>query len=375
MSTLASHLNALVPDKWRNDHPFSADLKTCNDEIFASSSAEATSRALEEWLAKNQPCLFGRIAAKRDLLSFCILTEADIRRGDDAVRDAVQEGRRRWTADTFRGRKSGFIILLQSERVALAAPDQALLALAQGLASLYLLEDVRPNAIYSEEAFLEAPGDPPRAWKWSAGVNFFGAQGDGRWWQDHRIPGGIGFSVNSVGHMVKSGILARAMADMSTKLEIEGPDGVPAIVDSLPKALEMAMRTIALATPTPWGRATELVPNSGDSSLPACPTKLPGFLSGSNHCVYRGWYHTDETLPAEYFSTSPAKPETASARSLDFTYLFHDNVDNPDHERMGKGIRIRAEGEQDDASLKRSRVDEIEIEVRTSDRLRDALGR
>jgi hypothetical protein len=76
--------------------------------------------------------------------------------------------------------------------------------LALRLCSLYLLEEVAPDRIFLDEIWLEKPGRDATTWRWHAGVNSFRAQGDGRWWQDHLMPGGIAFSVNSVGHMVKS---------------------------------------------------------------------------------------------------------------------------------------------------------------------------
>lgn len=64
-------------------------------------------------------------------------------------------------------------------------------ALAQQLCSLYLLNEVDVDRIYHEEIFLEQPGADCRMWQWMAGVNYFCTNGDGRWWQDHRIPGGL----------------------------------------------------------------------------------------------------------------------------------------------------------------------------------------
>jgi hypothetical protein len=72
-----------------------------------------------------------------------------------------------------------------------------------------------------EQIYLQKPDARMTTWKWFAGVNYFCAQGDKRWWQDHRIPGGMAFSVNSVGHLVKSGMIAKAMN------ELDGLTGAP----------------------------------------------------------------------------------------------------------------------------------------------------
>jgi hypothetical protein len=34
-------------------------------------------------------------------------------------------------------------------------------------------------------------------------VDFFACAGDGRWWHDHRFPGGIAYTANSTGHMMR----------------------------------------------------------------------------------------------------------------------------------------------------------------------------
>src|SRR6266498_3609476 len=86
------------------------------------------------------------------------------------------------------------------------------------LCSLYLLQDIVPDQIFHDELWLEKPGRDGTTWQWLAGVNYFCAQGDKRWWEDHRIPGGMAFSVNSVGHMVKSGILAKGMLALEAAL-------------------------------------------------------------------------------------------------------------------------------------------------------------
>src|SRR2546423_14958970 len=74
-----------------------------------------------------------------------------------------------------------------------------------------------------EQIYLQKPGTRLTTWKWLAGVNYFCAQGDRRWWQDHRIPGGMAFSVNSGGHLVKSGIIGHAMKELHRL--IDAPQG------------------------------------------------------------------------------------------------------------------------------------------------------
>src|SRR5207237_873729 len=133
------------------------------------------------------------------------------------------------------------------------APDNTTLAIAKHFASLYLEQDVEPDRVYLEDIFLEKPGTRRTTWEYRAGVNYFCAQGDRRWWQDHRIPGGMALSINSVGHLVRSARLATALKALDDVGGSREHDAVPAI-DTLDDALTVAMRTIRGAGDTPWGK-------------------------------------------------------------------------------------------------------------------------
>lgn len=55
-----------------------------------------------------------------------------------------------------------------------------------------------------------------------------------------------------------------------------------------------------------------------------------------------GYYHTDITIPSEYFRPEVERPVEIEGGRLDFTYLFDDTLDNAAHRQMGRGIRVRA---------------------------------
>jgi hypothetical protein len=223
MSTLTELYKRLERDKWRDKAPFSPELANVHRTILRDGATdEELSTSLREWLQRYQPCLFGRIAAKLNLLTFCFLRESDIEKSEAHVRDTIQQARSVWTREAYEGRKSGFVILLISERLALSEPSVALKEFAQRLRSLYLLCPVEPGQIYTDEIFLERPGPTRVTWKWNVGVNYFAANADGRWWRDHRIPGGVGFSMNSAGPMVKSGLIAAQLSHLSGL--VGGPD-------------------------------------------------------------------------------------------------------------------------------------------------------
>jgi hypothetical protein len=372
--SLAALIAGLQHDDWRAREGFSDDIAAANEELFKCTSDPARAEVLQRWLQKHQPCLFGRLAARHDLLSFCILTEGDYSRGDQHVRAKIQAARLQWTESGFRGKKSGFIIAAVSPELATCKPGPVAQQIAERLCALYLERDIPIDTILHDDIYLERPGEPRRTWAWKVGINYFASSGDKRWWHDHRIPGGIAFSMNSVGHMVKSGLLAKATQAADELLGDPGEGDYFSVVDSLGKALDLAMRTIHLAAKTPHGQATRLLELPAEpSTLPSCPIPLPGILTGKNHCAYAGYYHTDYTMPSCYFIEDVARPAGLSEHSLDFTYLFHNDAENPEHISMGIGRRIRS-GESQSVPLKNATGTPLDLAITDSPLLLAALG-
>jgi len=340
MASLRELADRLTLDEWRQRNKFSDDVAGTQRALFASDDAGERAAHLNDWLSKNQPCLFGKIAAKHGLMRYCILTEADLA-DDRHVQERIQAARSRWWGDAFDGQASGFVIALVSERVALSVPDANVLALARRICELYLLQDIEADRIYTDSIYLEKPGSGRRTWKWGVGANYFAAHADGRWWRDHRIPGGLALSMNSVGHMVKAGVINRAMSELDKDLGGTVEEWGVGHVDSLSKALLLAMRTIANAADTPSGKATRLFDLADVAADLPCPVELPPGLKGKNHCEYQGFYDTDVTLPSEYFRPEAERPATLPEHRLDFTYLFHSDVQNADFAQLGEGTVIR----------------------------------
>ena len=373
MSQSIAHLLAkLTPDPWRASNAFSADIAEANKRIFeAGTASDVICGVLGEWLGgRHQPCLIGRIAARRNLISYCVLTEQDLEQDDEAISAKIQNARTQWTRDGFVGKKSGFVILAASPTLAFATPDQNLKALAQRLCSLYLQQEVEADRICQDDIFLEKQGDERSTWKWLAGVNYFCANGDGRWWQDHRIPGGLAFSVNSIGHLAKSGALAQEAMNAWVPIDGVPPDSsVATPVNSLNKALEFAMRTILMASDTVSGKATELIPLSDISpARGTCPVGLSSFLSGKDFRSYQSYYNTDFTIPSEYFLPDIIRPSHCRDWKMDLSYLFDASLDNPDYIAMGTGRRIRG------TSKRIGRIRPTSQLIETSERLVRALS-
>ena len=346
---IARQFDLLREDPWRSDVGFSSDVAEVLEITQNPSASDDTIiRSLDSWIAKNQPCLFGRVAAKKGLLHYCVLRKEDLLTSDEAVGRKIQSARLSWKRRAIVGEASGFIIAVISRRLTLAVPDSIVLAIAKRLCSLYLLEEIDTNRIYVDRLHLELPDRNRTIWEWLVGANYFSAQGDQRWWQDHRFPAGMAFSMNSVGHMVRAGRLSLAIRDFATAMGTSSDEFASPKLDSLEKALEFAMRTISLASLGPSGPATELVQLPSDlSTYPPCPVNLPSALAGKNYCEYSGKYHTDITIPSEYFRADVLRPFDLPAHELDFTYLFDRSVDNPDFYRMGYGLQVRVTGTPD----------------------------
>lgn len=367
---VAELLAKLNPDPWRAATDFGPELADANRRMFAAGEdRDAIRSALSSWLQKHQPCVFGKLAARFDLVSYCILTEGDLRKGDVAIRNQIKAARQEWTRQGFSGSKSGFVILAVSPALATATPDQTLLELAQRLGFLYLQHELAVDKVYHDAIWLQKPGVEGMTWQWLAGVNYFCANADGRWWQDHRIPGGLAFSVNSVGHLAKAGAIANAMNALDQVLGVPNESATPTKVDSLGKALEFAMRTIDKASRAVSGKAMQLMPlPQGALPSPKCPVQLPADLADKDFRCYRGYYHTDITLPSEYFLPDIQRPSHCKPQTLDFSYLFDDDLENPDYWTMGAGRRTRGD------SPKRSRFEPMSLLIADCERLVQVLN-
>jgi hypothetical protein len=331
----------LSRDPWRELNPFSTDVQECNQTLFDPALSRADKAvALNSWLSDSQPCLFGRHAAKNDWLTFCLLNEADLLRGDAHVQSVIQAQRERWKIDARLGKKHGFIILVVSEAIANAKPSPALFTICQRLCQLYLSRFESEIPLLDEVALsinLENEGTETRLWK--VGVNWFGAQADQRWWHDHRIPGGVGLSMNSVGHMARR-LAEEALRDpkyvgLGNSIERQQLVGW---------ALPVAMRTILKASEGQLA-GTRLKQREA-TQLPEGITEeqrnkaLGRALCPFSEDEYFGWYDTDATILPEYFDTTPKCPRETEI-VLPFTYLHRGS--DLDYLTMGLGEIIQRE--------------------------------
>jgi hypothetical protein len=344
ISDLIAQLS-LDPDAWRSENPFSQDMRKCHAVLFDARRTRAEkATALSQWLSEFQPCLFGRMEAKQSRLEICLLTDNDLQRSDDFIRTKIQRDRLNWRRLATAGQSHGFLIVAVSETIALARPSKTLLDLAARLCQFYVGAD-EPDRIHLDELDLEIRTLNKTEWRrWSVGVNYFSAQGDGRWWRDHRMPGGIAFSMNSVGHMARARV--EQELDRNPKL-LDRYAEVPR-----EKLVYWALRTAMKTVGPPEegnGRGTWLVERGSfpeDAEPPGYEERRRYFddLAAFSENRYRGLYHTDETIPSAYFDEGLWRREDLAVRDdLYFTYLHC--RDDEDYLSMGLGSELeRAAG-------------------------------
>jgi|GEM_PF-1318754 len=327
MTSTAELFDRLSGDARRISHPFSDDLLQANALLHnTAATEEEKAECARLWCQHKQPCQFGRVAGSQGRIHFCFLTEHYITKWSDLeIAEKIAEERRLWKQraafEPTRGAHS-FMIVVASPHVALAAPDKHLRAFADRVLELAEWEPDRrgarqKNTVTSDFLYLKRPTDGS-FYGFRFNVDFFACAGDGRWWHDHRFPGGIAFTANSTGHM------------MAVREWYDGKE------DSRSWALKQAMFTIRNAMPTrqtdstdplEQGRVTWLRPldPSGKPLIKEvkCPlAKVPVVLDGMDWTRYEGVLHTDHAVREEFFLDRDVAPTAASPYLMDFTYLY-----------------------------------------------------
>lgn len=311
----------LTEDALRQNRPFSEDVQKLHEIVFHPfRSPGQRDEAYLLWLQTRQPCLFGRIAAAQKRLHLCVLGEEHFQNADQQIAERIAAARiawkRRslWPHDSVSNPAHGFLLLAVSQKLALAAPDENLRRFAEKLLALWGCpkSEGQSGTVHSEFLFLRHPQEKQYV-RFTFSVDFFMAQGDGRWWHDHRIPGGLGFTANSVGHMRKY------------QEWFEKRDGQEEWV------LQTAMLTIAKAVDTQYGKATWLKPLINGKPFVenlkcpfAHPEKIKPELHGKDWTRYGGHLHTDHSIRPEFFWNDAQKVADITAQEYlqDFAYLF-----------------------------------------------------
>jgi hypothetical protein len=315
--TLASLRDQLTPDLERAEKPFSDDIADANEVLLDPFSSDAEKEgAMREWLKgySAQPCVFGKIAGSKGGMDFCFIRSEDINASDERVIEKIAAARRFWKQRAFVGMpKHGFMVIVCDKDVAFAAADEALYRFSlrvQKLARWPAAPESRNNDLVQEQLYLTNPHDG-KIVRFTFSVDYFASAADQRWWHDHRVPGGIAFTANSLGHM------ARHQQWYDKRGE------------RVEWALRTAMNTIdSAATEHPYCPATYLLDLQGgkpvrefnwNGSNPMPPAKN---FEGKDCGSYGGYLHTDHAIRAEFFRPDACPMHHANPYLMDFTYIF-----------------------------------------------------
>jgi hypothetical protein len=320
-------------DRFRSKRPFSSDIAAVNAVLFSERYKKREKiRVYREWLEQGQPCVFGKVAAKNKNVFICLLEEREIlgmRRGDDDLRDTIQEYRQAWKRHALEGLSSSFLILLVSPTLVEKEPNDELKEFCRRLMEIYMeLERIEDDAFHDQREFVflrTVPVNKTRLLKFSTLPNVFCAQGDGRWWHDHRTPGGIMITSNALGHFTYA---------RGNKTELTDRDKA--------QALQQAMHTINNAYLGPAKPmkaykhcpATALVP-----ATVGVPSPLP---ASSSFCAYspdryRGFFHTDHLIPSVFFRKEKDPAALPSYDDLSLRYIWNGTAEPEDHRGLMTG--------------------------------------
>lgn len=346
MNTVAELFTRLNGDAWRVTHAFSNDMLQANALLHnTAATEEEMSECLALWCQHLQPCQFGKAVAKQRRIHFCFLREVAVSKwSDDDIAEKIDEEKKLWkqraACDSKRAAHS-LVIVVASPQVAFAAPDQHLRAFSDRILELAGWETNRrgvrrKNTVTSDFLYLKNPSDGV-FYGFQFNADFFACAGDGRWWYDHRFPGGIAFTANSTGHM------------MRFRDWYQGKD------QNESWGLTQAMLTIQNAKPTistdssdplEQGRVTWLRPldAKGDPLVTniSCPfANVPATLQGKDWTRYEGLLHTDHAVREEFFLDREVAPTASKPYLMDFTYLYDNKQE--DFEEFSRGKRVTDE--------------------------------
>ena len=316
-------------DSMRARRPFLPDIEAVHAVLFSPQyDRQAKIRTYRSWFEKNQPCVFGKTAATNKNIYICLLEEHEIlrmRRGDPDVVDTLQDHRQVWKRLALEGLSSSFVILLTSPHLVTREPNEALKEICRRLMEFYMQIAVADDTFHTEREYVFLRRADNSVLRFSTLPNIFCAQGDGRWWHDHRTPGGVMITSNALGHFMysrtKKGALDQSICT---------------------SALEQAMRTIANAHKDPSSGktkyqhcpATYLVPREPNDPTPLRNTSE---FSGYSPDHYVGYFHTDHLIPSVFFQKD-RDPKTLKAYDdLSFRYIFDAAVDPEGHAELMVG--------------------------------------
>ena len=116
--------------KLRKTRRFSQDMQATHAILLNSQNPKTQKiNAYRAWFIKNQPCVFGRLAATQKRVFICLLEENEIlgmRKGDKDLRDTIQDYRQLWEAVRPRGITPVVVIAVIGESLVTETPGERL---------------------------------------------------------------------------------------------------------------------------------------------------------------------------------------------------------------------------------------------------------
>lgn len=377
----AKLFDQLREDSWRREHPVSSDIADVEKVMFHPYAWEdEIVQALRAWCTKRQPCNFGRVAAKYGAIHFCFITERNLRAGDRAVAEKIAESKRLWKRRAVSDRKSpphSFMLCVIAPRLSLAAPDRNLFDFASHIRDLAgwtpNKNQVDGQEVSGDYLYLKHPTDG-FYYGYQYNVDFFATAGDGRWWHDHRLPGGIGFTANATGHMrafqelylepgsnkgdwfLRNAMFTISQAHPTKKHSGDGPEKTPPAANGevspeagpakTPERYNPSPHASDPAHPANEGRVTWLrdLEDGKPFKKSACPFSgaIPKVFEGKDWTTYEGLLHTDHAVRPEFFDGREYPATAAQPYLMDFTYLYEKA--ESDNVHFTAGVRV-AEGD------------------------------
>jgi len=254
-----------------------------------------------------------------------------MRRGDDDLRETIQDHRQVWKRHAIDGLSSSFLILLVLPSLVDKRPGPELKEICRRLLELYMeVEPIPDDTIVPQREYVFLRRGA-KVLKFSTLPNVFCTQADGRWWHDHRTPGGVMTTSNALGHFA----YARQGLDTLGDKEKAGH-------------LENAMRTIGNAFPGPDGRkprglvhcpATWLVKSEDGETSPLRDTS-PFKVYSPDH--YQGYFNTDHLIPSAFFREERDPKDLKVFDDLSLRYIFDGAADPAGHAELMAGIEAGA---------------------------------
>ncbi|MGJ3264273.1 MAG: hypothetical protein ACFE0R_13655 [Salinarimonas sp.] len=243
-----------------------------------------------EWASRYQPCLFGRLGARKTMnisYDICWIDEQEVRNGDTYLIKKIRAARRAWKIRASEGLSSGFLIMFNGPRFAHLKPGQDLLDVCMQISNLYLVENapVEADVIYTEAVPLRLQS----LQLFRGGINLFYPSAHRTRNHDRRVPGGVLVSVNSPGHWA------------NTLVKHNLVEGLGEAVD---RAMDLALRSIGnggIGHPG-FPSATWHNRETDPAALAArrCVGRLPHTVPADHsQATYSGLYHTDVLVPTE----------------------------------------------------------------------------